>query len=191
MRLFWGAVWLLTLSLGTADCARHRPIAVKPPAAPASEAFKGLTSFSILTKNPNDPRSKESEYQEIFPPRPIGELKKPVYPDKALKAKHGAAIVVVRVFIDATGQVTEIRESPAASSTGGRFAADFRSSVEDAVHQWKFQPAEHRQYEDGKDLNGDGKPDYMRVTETKQVPVYFDVRFDFSIVKGVGRVEPK
>jgi hypothetical protein len=118
-------------------------------------------------------------------------LKGPAYPEQPLKAKYGAAIVVVRVFLDADGQVIDIKDSPTGPSTGGRYTAEFKSAVEEAVHQWKFQPAEYCQYQEGKDLNGDGKPDYMVLIASKPVPVHFDARFDFSIVKGEGRVQPK
>ena len=121
----------------------------------------------------------------------MGELKGPAYPERPLKAKYGAAVVVVRVFLDADGQVIDIQDSPASPSTGGRYTADFISAVEDAVQQWKFEPAEYRLYEEGKDLNGDGKPDYMVLIASKPVPVHFDARFDFSIVRGEGRVQPK
>jgi hypothetical protein len=40
-------------------------------------------------------------------------------------------------------------------------------------------------------LAGSAAPDYMVLIASKPVPVYFDARFDFSIVKGEGRVQPK
>ncbi len=126
-----------------------------------------------------------------MPPRPIGALETPSYPETALKARYGQATVAVRVFLDEAGFITEIKSAPCCPSTGGRFAAEFRSAVDEAIRHWKFQPAEYRRYAEGKDLNGDGKPDYQVVVATKPVPVYFDVRFDFSIVKGHGKVDSR
>jgi hypothetical protein len=114
-------------------------------------------------------------------PTPIGALKHPSYPEAARIAKFGAASIVVRVSLDAAGVVVDVADAPGAISTGGRFAKDFRSAAWEAVRQWKFRPAEWQECEDGKDLNGDGKPDYKIVISKKRVPTYFDVRFDFFI----------
>ncbi len=190
-RRLWSATFLAAISLAAQGCARHRTVAVQPPAATTQPAARGLTSFKILTENTTGSRVDDSKYQEVSPPRPIGELELPDYPEKALKTRFGSVVVAVRVSLDATGLVAEIKDSPAGVSTGGRFAAEFRSAVEEAVRQWKFQPAEYRQYEDGKDMNGDGRPDYMILISAKPVPVYFDVRFDFSIVRGEGRVQTR
>ena len=180
LNLVLGVIFVLT---GSA-CITRRPVVASQPGAAASPADQGLASFTILTGTDTGTKLDGSKFEEVFPPRPIGELKTPIYPDKALKAGYGQATVAVRVFLDATGTVTEIRDAPNDRSTGRSFALEFRSAVENAIHQWSFQPAEYRQYEEGKDLNGDGKPDYMVVIATKQIPVYFDVRFDFSIIKG-------
>jgi hypothetical protein len=173
-------VQLLTVS----SCSRHRTVAVVAP-----ESFHGESALTILT--PSRSGAQDSRYEEVIPPRPIGELSGPAYPEQPLKAGYGAASVVVRVFLDSDGQVIDIKDSPLSPSTGGRYSAEFRSAVEDAVHQWKFVPAEYRQFEQGKDLNGDGKPDYMVLVASKPVPVHFDARFDFSIVKGKGRVQSR
>ena len=53
---------------------------------------------------------------------------------------------------------------------------------------WKFVPAQWQWLEDGKDLNGDGAPDFRRVVKAEAVAVYLDVRFDFKIVAGKGEV---
>ncbi len=180
---FIGVCFLLAVSLPGMACSVRRA-AVSPPANPAAdEAAQGLASITILTSS-----RQSSKDGEVVPPRPVGALETPVYPANPLKAKYGPAAVAVRVFLDEKGRVTGIEDAPNSPSAGGRFAADFRASVEDAIHRWLFQPAEYRQYAHGKDLNGDGKPDYEIVISAKPIPVYFDVRFDFSIVKGQGQV---
>jgi len=184
---------LLTIDLLAAfSCGRHHA----SMAVPAAEPVHGLSALTILTPGRSaaeteDPRPADSKYRELLPPRPIGELKGPTYPEEPLRDGYGAAVVVVRVFLDADGSVVDIEDSPVSPSTGGRYSAQFRSTVEEAVRQWKFQPAEYRRYDQGKDLNGDGKPDYMVLVDSKPVPVHFDARFDFSIIKGKGLVQSR
>lgn len=186
-RFVWCTTFLAAQLLVALSCSTHRAVGT----IPVPESFHGQSALTILTPSRVGAGTEGAEYEEVIPPRPIGELKGPAYPERPLKAKHGAASVVVRVFLDAEGFVTDVKDSPISSSTGGSFSAEFRSAVEDAVRQWKFQPAEYRQYEQGKDLNGDGKPDYMVLVASKPVPVHFDARFDFSIVKGEGRVQSR
>lgn len=40
---------------------------------------------------------------------------------------------------------------------------------------------------DGNDVDGDGKSDYKIAVRLEVVPVYYDVRFDFTIVEGKAR----
>ncbi|HYK90836.1 MAG TPA: hypothetical protein VE398_18830 [Acidobacteriota bacterium] len=182
--------WLFTiLPLYGLGCAKVHHVAASQPALVKPAALRGFASITILTSSAAGTKPEGSKYEEVVPPTPIGELKPPIYPEKALKAKYGQAIVAIRVFLDAGGRVTDLKDAPTAASTGGPFASEFRSAVEDAIHLWKFRPAEYRRYADGKDLNGDGKPDYMVLIAKENVPVYFDVRFDFSIVKGQGHVK--
>jgi hypothetical protein len=49
-------------------------------------------------------------------------------------------------------------------------------------------PAQWQWLQEGKDLNGDGAPDFSRVVRAESVVVYLDVRFDFRIVAGRGEV---
>ena len=74
------------------------------------------------------------------------------------------------------------------SSSPGPFAAAFRGSVERAVRRWRFTGGRIDQIEDGNDLDGDGQPDYTRVVASDPISVFYDVRFDFEIVAGEGKV---
>ncbi len=177
---------LLVLQLFVTACTASRRAAPAVPRASNRTPQQGTASITILTGSKSTARN-----EEIVPPRPVGALETPAYPEAALKAHYGQATVAVRVFLDEAGSITGIQNAPCCPSTGGRFAAEFRSAVDDAIRHWKFQPAEYRRYAEGKDLNGDGKPDYQVVVTTKPVPVYIDVRFDFSIVKGRGRVNSR
>jgi hypothetical protein len=60
--------------------------------------------------------------------------------------------------------------------------------VDEVLAQWHFVPAVWRRFEPGEDLDGDGVSDFRRVTESRAVSFYLDVRFDFEIVDGQGRV---
>ncbi len=66
----------------------------------------------------------------------------------------------------------------------------FKAAAERAVRSWTFTPAQWQQVEPGRDLNGDGKPDYIRVVRSERVSVYMDVSFDFERVAGQGSVGP-
>ena len=178
----WRAALLTIQLLAASSCTRHRSVA----GVPAPEPVHGLSSLTILT-----PESSGAGVQEVLPPGPIGELSGPAYPEEPLKARYGDATVVVRVYLDAEGRIVDVTESPVCPSTGGRYSAQFRAAVLEAVRKWKFRPAEYRRYDPGKDLNGDGKPDYMVLVDSKPVPVHFDARFDFSIVKGRGQAQFK
>src|SRR5439155_23720825 len=136
---------------------KHRPpvTIVSPP--PLS---RGEASFEVLT-DPNAPKLELEKNQFYQRPVAKGRLAMPVYPQNALDEKFGTATIVVRIIIGVEGNVTDIYDSPLTSSTAGPFMGDFRSAVEEAIRSWAFEPAEIQQFEDGKDLNGDGKPDYQ------------------------------
>ncbi len=179
---------LSALTLSGQGCFSHRKAVTVPPPAARVAALQGVASITILTSNAAASASEGATNEEIVAPRPIGELQRPIYPEKALKANHGHAVIAVRVFLDASGRVTEIKDAPGTEPAAGNFPAEFRQAVEEAIHKWRFQPAESHRYADGKDLNGDGKPDYKILKESRPVPVHFDVRFDFSILDGQGQV---
>jgi len=185
-RAIWARSLFITgLLLGTAGCAR-RVAPVAPPPQSEPDSYRGQSSFEVLVDGKQRPDLPKG--QDFVPPRPIAELATPAYLLRALSAKYGKASVIVRVVIGTEGLVTEINNPPNNAPAVGPYADDFRSAVEEAVHRWRFQPAEYRQFEDGKDLNGDGKPDYQRLVWSQVVPVYLDVRFDFEIVRGKGQV---
>lgn len=122
-------------------------------------------------------RANYRDAQAIHP------LVMPVYPPKALAAKAGAATVGVRVTIDPSGAVTDIRPSMfAVSVTPPKFADDFREAVEVAVRQWRFHPARVHHLETATE----GEFTYQRVTRTELVEAEFDLAFNFTTA---GKVE--
>lgn len=170
------------LLIATGCAGRRGP---EPPEETAP--LRGQSSFDFL----RDAASSDTtppEDQELRPPVIAEELAQPVYPTEALSAGAGPSIVAVRILVDTQGLVSEVADSPRLASTPGPHAAVFRGAVEEVLTQWRFQPAEWRRYEPGEDLDGDGVADYRRVVESRVVTFYIDVRFDFEIVDGQGRV---
>ena len=177
---------LIALSAPINFSCLKRPAAVKQPAIESSTPHRGPASFTILTVTPKVQSSGASTYKEIIPPRPIGELRSPAYPENALKSKFGSARFIVRVHLDDTGQVNDIGQNPLEATGENRFRQEFLAEIDKAVRQWKFQPAKVQECRKGRDLNGDGKIDYTIVISTEKIPAYFDVQFEFSIVDGKG-----
>lgn len=154
---------------------------------PPSQPLRGETSFKILT-DPNAPKQQLQENQFYQRPKAKGELAIPIYPQQALDSKTGEVSVAVRIVIDEEGKVSKITESPVIASTPSIYLKDFQQAVEAAMQKWVFEAAEIQQFEDGKDLDGDGKPDYKRLISSEKIAVYLDLRFDFTIVAGRGQV---
>jgi hypothetical protein len=109
----------------------------------------GNTSFRVV-EPPRPPPPPGSSREMIEPvsranyrdAQAIHPLVMPVYPPAALAARAGAATVGVRVTVDASGVVTDVRPSMlAVTITPPEFAEAFREAVEVAVRRWKFAPA--------------------------------------------------
>ena len=121
-------------------------------------------------------------------PNPIGRLVPAVYPAAALAAGAAPASVGLRIVIGDDGFVADVQDSPVAPSTASPFAAEFRAAAEIAVKRWRFTAGRIDQYEDGQDVDNDGKPDSKSLVRSDRIRVFYDVRFDFEIVAGEGRV---
>lgn len=186
MRMAWvlrPALVTLLLAASVA-CAKKR---ISPPPAPEEPASRGKVAYEFVA-DATMGKPQLGDHQEFVTPRPQKALVPPEYPARPLAAKAPPCSVGVRIVINTEGRVSSISESKLAPSTPGPFAADFRASVERAVMRWRFMPGHIDQLEDGDDVDDDGKPDYMRLVGTDLVPVFYDVRFDFEIVDGHGRV---
>jgi hypothetical protein len=175
------AAALLVVSSGCAN----RPAASHGPAPP--DPLRGTTNATLLP----DPAARGAELEEdeeYRPPAIRGENRLPLYPEEALAAHCGDGIVALRIVIGTEGDVIDVSDSPLLDSTGGGCGADFHASAASAVRAWRFWPAEKRRLAPGEDYDKDGSPDYEKVLETTPLPVYLDIRFDFEVVEGVGRV---
>jgi len=124
---------------------------------------------------------------DFVEPIPMREFPLPRYPQTALDAKAGPAQVVVRILIGTDGRIADVRDSPLEASSSGPFAGEFRDAALRALRHWRFNPGRIDQIAN-KDLDGDGQPDYREVIRYDLVPVFYDVRFDFEIVGGEGKV---
>jgi hypothetical protein len=180
LRISSSLVLILLLALGCAGRQAPEPPHESPPS-------RGLSSFDFIYNGASVDTTPPAD-QELRPPVIAEELALPLYPPEALSGGADPATVAVRILVDNEGRVAEVADSPRLPSTPGPFAPHFRRSVEDVLDSWKFWPAQWRRYEPGEDLDGDGVADYRRVVESRVVTFYLDVRFDFEIVDGRGRV---
>lgn len=147
------------------DIGRSSFVVVEPPRPPPPEPSSKETIEPVS-------RSNYRDAQAIHP------LVMPVYPAKALKAKTGGATVGVRVTVDPSGAVIDIRPSMLVISfTPSQFADDYRDAVEVAVRQWKFAPARIHHIER---ITEDGFT-YDRVTRTEMIEAEFDLAFTFTV----------
>lgn len=177
------ALWL-ALALPCA-CARPASTPQAPPAEPPAPP-RGVTQIAFVP-DPTVPPLRLPPDEEII--RPIPSLiPAPRYPDDALEAGCGDGVVGLRIIVGETGTVRDVVDSPVLESTGGSCGRRFREESASAVRAWLFRPAQWRRMEPGEDMDGDGLPDYQRVVAVERIPVYLDVRIDFEVVDGQGRV---
>jgi hypothetical protein len=183
-RRFRAPIFLVAALVLSGGCARQAPHAVPIPSWPD---YEGRASYLFVP----DPAASSMELppdEEFIPPSPASGNSPPAYPERALEAGYGAAVVGLRIVLGTDGIVNHVLDSPVIHSTPGPFAADFRAAAESAVRDWLFHPAVHRVLADGEDYDEDGKPDFRRVTESRFLSVYLDIRFEFEILDGKGVV---
>lgn len=166
-------LWILVFgTLAGAGGCRHAPVApdtgrssfvfVQPPMRPPPE------SNGEVIEPARRSQWREATLQEPFV--------SPAYPRKALLAKAGRNIVGVRITVDPTGRVSDVRLSLLVFSTPGPLAEDFRDAVESAVRQWQFTPARAEYIE----IVHEGEATYNRVTGSENVETEFDLAFTFT-----------
>ena len=180
-----GPTVLLACALGLAACV-HRPpvdagrLTADPPA--------GEVAYEVLP-DPAAPHPDLPEGYQIAPPRlRAGSGRLPEYPPRALTARYGDAVSLVRIVVSSEGAVSSMQSSPLGASTGGPFAPEFEAAVREAVASWQFVPATVSRLDPGPDEDGDGVPDFRYRVESETIPYYIDLRFRFEIIDGKGEV---
>ncbi len=162
------------VSLMLAGC-HHAAVA---PAVPN----EGTSSYRFVDPPPPPPKKAEISLgqkllsEQIVNALPIMPLATPVYPPAALTAHAGVATVGVRITVDTTGRVSDVRASLAHLTIPSSFAEEFRAAVEAAVAQWRFRPAEIMHLETVKDAGGD----FQRLASREKIEWAFDVDFTFN-----------
>ncbi len=109
---------------------------------------------------------------------------KPEYPTELVARKLPLHVVSVRVTFAEDGRAADISNSPLAASTQDEYTPDFAGEVKKAVSRWRCWPARIRKFRLGKDLDGDGKPDYRILSAEKVLRTYFDMTFSFEVING-------
>ena len=166
----------------------HHAVVAPPP------RVEGTSTFRFVARPPAPPKARPAaEPSEETAPaqsavrkiraRPIQPLAKPVYPAALLGRVSLPVTVGVRINVDAEGRVTYVGDSFVAISTWGEYAGEFRAAVEEALAQWRFQPAEvrHLVLQDG----GPGQGSYWLTTRTQNLDDWFDLSFTFAAKGGV------
>ena len=182
-RLLAGLAAAISLAIVGSGCVPKPSVRTTPP----REAVRGASSLQFVA-DPANPAKDLPDDVELHPPTPIVELDPPEYPPRALEARAGAATVGLRLIVSAKGRVVDVTPSPLVPSTGGPFEGEFRAAAEAAAAGWLFTPAWVANLEDAPDRDGDGKPDDRVATSIERIPVYLDVRIDFELVEGQGKV---
>jgi hypothetical protein len=174
------AFTVVAVTIACVPAPAHKPVPTEETPA------EGRTS-SRFVFDPGNPALGLPKDVEFHPPQPLGRLGLPDYPVTALAAREDA-VVGVRFVVNPEGAVGTVLPSPLVASTGGTLAGEFQAAAEAAVRGWKFVPGWIARLEEGNDLDGDGKPDYKRAVELRNISVYLDVRFDFELTEGDGKV---
>jgi hypothetical protein len=177
---------LLPLAL-LAGCARTPPPVGFPE--PGPPAWRGVTEVAFVP-DPSVPPLRLPPDEEITRPAPTV-IRAPIYPAGAMEAGCGDAVIGLRIIVDPNGAVAEVRDSPVVESTQGACGRRFREEAAATLRGWKFIPARWRRLEPGADVDGDSVPDYKKVIAEESIPSYLDVRIDFEVIEGEGRVRLK
>ena len=174
---------LLTLTLMTAACASTADTTPQP----AGRSAAGTVSFDQIRDPQAEPPRANGRFEYLRPRLEEG-FRLPSFPDAALAAGAPPTVIVVRVIVAEDGSVARVGQSPLAVPPGGEWDALFLEAVVEAVSDWRYDPCQLRELEDGPDRNGDGVPDYKAVVGSTPLSVYLDLAFRFEIIDGDGVV---
>lgn len=114
--------------------------------------------------------------------KPVGSLASPRFPVGSFRAPNRAVTIVVRVAVDENGRATVLGKSLADLSLPTPFTEACADTIEEAVAQWKFEPAQLAVLEPQKD----GRPLLVSSAATDTV---FETSFTFDPSGSVGSKE--
>jgi hypothetical protein len=174
------SVFELAVLIGLLAGCRHATPDVGASAFTVVESGRTATDAKVIVGDVGEPKPMPYS-QDYRPASPLKNQPLPVYPERALRARAGAATVGVRVTVDATGKATEIGPSLLVYNTPGPFADDFLTAVTTTVRLWRFQPAEILSMEHVESPTAS----YNRIARTEKTEAQIDLAFTFTSRGGV------
>lgn len=152
--------------------------------APPPFQGEGSSSFTFITPPEPEAASKgqaegteDAVVETLLLAVPIEPLARPEYPRSVLGRERLPVSVGVRIVVDETGRVADVRPSLAAFSSPSAQLSEFRSAVEEAVRQWRFRPAELRRLK--RAVDAEGRPGWALLGR-QPAECAFDVAFVFQ-----------
>jgi len=174
----------LVLALLITSACASAPVAAPPSPAPAGI---GAVSFNQI-RDPTAQPPRADGNREYLRPRLEEGFQLPRYPEAALAAGAPPTEVLVRVVVAEDGSVASVEPSPLTPPPTGAWETLFLAAVREAVAEWRYDPCQLRELEEGPDRDGDGRPDFQVVVASTPLAVYLDLAFRFEVVDGDGRV---
>lgn len=161
-------------------CGSRRHLATEPPGFdPTGRVQYRLLTDATVEKPPSEDNAGRAV--ELVPPIANPSNKPPTYPDSQLKAGCRETRVAMRAFIDASGNVSNVQDSPLRDASHLPCPRAFREASLAAVRAWTFSPA-FRQVQ--MSYGPQGQPEW----EATAIPWYADFEFTFTVVDGKGVV---
>lgn len=158
--------------MGGCQHARKEP----PPAGTSAHRFVTPVTVDVEAK-PVWPTESQPPVEVVQPAEPIEPLAQPLYPVAARGRQSMPATVGVRIVIDKTGRVAEVRHSPLAFTTPGPYATEFYAAVENALKRWRFVPAQRQKMTP---MQGGSAGRYWHVMKLGPSTDQLDVQFIFT-----------
>lgn len=152
-----------------------------PPVPPPPD--RGTVAATLLP-DPDAPSYRLRPGEDYVAPRFSESNALPEYPATLIASRLAPHVVAVRMFLDESGCITDISESPVQASTDTIHRPMFEAAVQNALLEWSVRPPSIRRFKPGPDLDQDGKSDYQVLVEQVPFKTYFDLAFTFEIVNG-------
>lgn len=153
----------------------HARTAITPEGSSSIQFLESPAPPAKQTATPSQGPQQPMEMMVVA--TPIAPLAKPEYPRTALGREKLPVQVAVRIIVDTTGRVSDVRMSLAGVTTPTPYAEEFRTAVEEALAQWRFRPAQLRRLKPTTDETGSARREFEG---WEKVDCGFDVAFTFQ-----------